>query len=285
MKLQNVLFTLGFLVSGTLPWFTLGPASTLGIMGWAAGLFSVLAVASGTAAGGLSLLADKGMPAKTGNAGPRLAAAGAALASLSFVVVWMSTSSNTQASVGNDTMLLHYGPGAVATVILAVAAVVSMGYQLVSSKEPIPPALAQAVSALTTKFTSTTPQGATDRKPANRPTGGPRPRTGAPDPVAPKPRPQGRAVGAVRERPQADLLVPETNHLPAQDKSAPGAPSRGGPGVQAEQFSKPSSTPREPAEQDAARGVLGAGRRGHLEGGAPDDSLPDEREPSAGSSG
>lgn len=285
MKLQNVLFTLGFLVSGTLPWFTLGPASTLGIMGWAAGLFSVLAVAAGTAAGGLSLLADKGMPAKSGNTGPRLAAAGAALVSLSFVGIWLSTSSNTQASVGNDTMLLHYGPGSVATIILAVAAVVSTGYQLVTSKEPIPPALAKAASALTTKFTPTPPQGATDRKPANRPTGGPRPRTGAPDPVAPKPRAQDRAVGAVRERPQADLHVPPPSDLPAQDKSTPGAQSRGGPGVPAEQFSKPSGPPREPDGQDAAGGVPGAGRRGHLEGGASDDTLPAEREPGAEGSG
>lgn len=281
MKLQNALFTLGFLVSGTLPWFTLGPASTLGIMGWAAGLFSVLAVAAGAAAGGLSLLADKGMPTKTGNTGPRLAAAGSALASLSFSVVWLSSSSNTQASVGNDTMLLHYGPGAVATIILAVAAVVSTGYQLVSSKEPIPPALAKAASALTTKFTSTPPQGAPDLKPASRTNGGPsRQRPGTPGSMAPRPRPEDRPVGADRQRPKTDLHVPETSHVPAPDQSAPGTQSGGGPRVPAEQFSKPSSPPGESAGQNAAGGVPGAGRRGHPESGAPDDPLPDEREPS-----
>lgn len=253
MKLHNAALVFGFLLTGSLPWFTLGPASTLGITGWSAGLTAVLASVLGLTSGVLNALAAKGMPTRSGAAGPRLGAFITAIGSLTSVIVWLSTSSNTQAAVGNDTMLLHYGPGSSATVLLAIAAVGITAYELITSNEPIPPAIHNNLRKVAKRFgNSKTSTGAPNTEPTNRRPSRPQRPRDTTRKVGEALRQTGGHVGEDRERPQTSLHLPQRTRMHPPEQSEDRTTQTN---------SEPLQEPEHPTEGDAERSDLQDGER------------------------
>lgn len=228
MKSHKIALSAAFVIAGSLPWFTLGPASTLGVPGWMSGLAAVLAAALGASSAVLSALANKGMPARKGAAGPRLLAVAAALASMTSAIVWLSSSGNTQAVVGGETLLFHYGPGGPVTLLLAIVALVLTGRDLLTSKEPLPEEIQRVVEYVQTsrgQQNNTTSQGDRNRRatpggPANAPQ---QPRS----PVAAPDRKAGGGMAEDRKRLPPDVHLPTASGVPAPQES-PAGPAAGG---------------------------------------------------------
>lgn len=248
MRTTNILLTLGFVAAGTIPWFNLGPTSNLGIMGWNAGLTAVLAAAAGILSGVFGCLADRGMPAKANSAGPRLGAFLLSIASVTFSIVWLSSSGNTQASIGNETMLLHYAAGGPATVGLGIAAALLSGYHLAASQEQLPQKLSVTIADLETRLNNRSfrnPNNKTSKaspspqqvkhahKPAKKPQS---------EPATEETRPTGQRVDVhaweedtqvdcYQPRLPFDMPVPETHRMPSQNFSKATQTKPGNPGV------------------------------------------------------
>lgn len=248
MRTTNILLTLGFVAAGTIPWFNLGPTSNLGIMGWNAGLTAVLAAAAGILSGVFGCLADRGMPAKANSAGPRLGAFLLAIASVTFSIVWLSSSGNTQSSIGNETMLLHYAAGGPATVGLGISAVLLSGYCLAVSQEQLPQKLSATIADLETRLNNRSFRNPTKttkfsppphppvkhaknhvKKTTSEPTEG---TTGRPGQgVDVHAREEDTQVDGYQPRLPFDMSVPETRRMPSQNFSKATQTKPGSPGV------------------------------------------------------
>lgn len=211
MRILNIAMLTGFLVAGTLPWFSLGPASTLGVTGWGSGIAAIFACAAGAGAVALSHLADKGMPTKADAIGPRFGAGLLALTSLVSVITWLCLSPNTQAVIGTESVPLYLGPGAPVAAILAMLAVIITGYELVISPERIPTSLTDAFKKATQHFnTSKTRQGASNNPRTTRPAPKKAATAGKPvqGPAPPARRQPPAAVGTEGRGSSAVLHVP-----------------------------------------------------------------------------
>lgn len=233
MRIFNSVLVGGFLVAGTLPWYSLGPASTLGVPGWGSGVAAVLTVVAGAGAAVLSHLADKGMPTKSGSIGPRFGAGLLALVSLVSVITWLCLSGNNQAVIGNESVPLYLGPGAPVTAILSTLTVIMAGYELTISPEKIPASLADAYAKATTTFnTSKKRQGVSNNKRVTRQASTQEANRSRPVPK-PVPPAGGQAPAAMANkgsRQSTDVLVPPAPSVqpPKQGPKRPPAKTEGG---------------------------------------------------------
>lgn len=215
-----------FIIAGTMPWFTLGPASTLTVGGWHAGLPAVTAVVAGGSAGLLLTISDRGAGWRGGGVGPRLAALLLGLVSLTGTILWLGSNSHTRATVAEQSVPLYHASGPYVALLAGTAAVIAAAHALAASSEQVPDTVTKALKSATRRFdnhhSSTTPQRNTNDRTRPKTAAGPGqmvPEAGKKDPRME----EGRAGSP------ADVHMPESSGMRTP---GPGTGEEMGPGGQ-----------------------------------------------------